>query len=219
MTRNPKGFTLLELLLAMAIFSLVAAVGYGAYSITMRNFARIDSEGEAMERSTAIFARLSEELTSLVFDDNSEFVGESASYSGGRSDSLVFLGNSPLLLDRQQPRSGQVQIGYQTERDQQSGLLTLYRSESEVLPGGAPGQGPRRRDLLARNLKELRFSYRRQDGSVVSTWQGRGGDEEARKTQNLPWAVMVELVFPPSGPDGQDRRFNLFTLLPEGGGR
>jgi len=216
MSWNKKGFTLLELLLAITIFSLLAAVGYGAYSITMRNFARIESEGEAMERSAAIFGRLAEELGSLVFDDSSEFVGDSASYPGGRNDTLSFLGNSPLRLDRQQPRFGQVLIGYHTERDQQSGFLTLYRSESEVLPGTAPGQRARRRDLLARDLKEVRFSYYREDGTVVSTWQGRGGDGEARKTRNLPRAVTAELIFPPSGGDGRDRRFTRFFVLPEG---
>ena len=38
-----KGFTLLELLLAIAIFSLVAGIGYGAYSTAVGNPARPSS--------------------------------------------------------------------------------------------------------------------------------------------------------------------------------
>lgn len=214
-----NGWTLIEVLLAIAIFSLVAAVGFGVYRATLTNLSRAGEENEAIERSGAILARLGEELGSLVLDDEAMFVGEENSYPGGRRDSLHFLGNSPLLLEKNDRRRGRALIGYQTELDGNDGLLTLYRTETEVLPGVAPGQGRVERYLLARGVRELRFSYHRADGAVVSGWDGRERAELAGAVQELPRAVLVELVFSPLPQRREVRRFSTLILLPQVGAR
>ena len=211
-----RGFTLLELLLAIAVFALVTVIGYGAYRATVSNLARVESEGEAIERSAAILGRLAEELASLVFDGEVFFMGETASYPGGRCDRLEFLGNSPLLLDTNERRPGPVLIAYRTEREQDSGLLTLYRSEGDLLPGVVPGQGPTRSHLLARGLKEIRFAYHRDDGAIDQTWQARGEKEQGQGGPPLPRAVTIELIYPASDTQEGPRRFSLLAPLPDG---
>lgn len=213
------GWTLIEVLLAIAIFSLVAAMGFGVYRATLANLSRAGEENEAIERSGAILARLSEELGSLVLDDEAMFVGEENSYPGGRRDSLHFFGNSPLLLDKNARRRGRALIGYLTELNGDDGLLTLYRTEIEVLPGVAPGQGQAERYLLARGVRELRFSYYRADGVVVSGWAGRERAELSDEVPELPHAVLMELVFPPMPQRREARRFSTLVVLPQVGAR
>jgi prepilin-type N-terminal cleavage/methylation domain-containing protein len=214
-----NGWTLIEVLLAIAIFSLVAAMGFGVYRATLANLSRAGEENEAIERSGAILARISEELSSLVLDDEAVFVGEEDSYPGGRRDTLYFLGNSPLLLDKSDRPRGRAIIGYLTELDGDDGLLTLYRTETAVLPGVAHGQGQKDRHLLVRGLRELRVSYHRLDGSVVTNWAGRETSETPDKVQELPRAVSVELGFPPLPQRREVRRFSTLVLLPQVGAR
>lgn len=214
-----NGWTLIELLLAIAIFSLVAAMGFGVYRTTLVNLSRAGEKNEAIERSGAILARLGEELGSLVQDDEAMFVGEENSYPGGRRDSLHFLGNSPLLVDKNERRRGRALIGYLTELGGDDGLLTLYRTETEVLPGVALGQGRAERYLLARGLRELRLTYHRADGVVVSRWEGRDGAELSDEAGDLPRAVLVELVFPPLPQHREARHFSTLILLPQVGAR
>lgn len=218
-SNRENGWTLIEVLLAIAIFSLVAAMGFGVYRATLANLSRAGEENEAIERSGAILARLGEELGSLVQDDEALFVGEENSYPGGRRDSLHFLGNSPLLLDQNDRSRGRVLIGYLTERDGDNNLLTLYRTETAILPGGAHGQGQAERYLLARGLRELRVTYHRADGSVVSSWAEREGAGLSDEAQELPRAVVVELVFPPLPQRREARRFSTMVVLPQVGTR
>jgi prepilin-type N-terminal cleavage/methylation domain-containing protein len=214
-SNRENGWTLIEVLLSIAIFSLVAAMGFGVYRATLANLSRAGEESEAIERSGAILARLGEELGSLVLDDEAMFVGEENSYAGGRRDSLHFLGNSPLLLDKNDRSRGRVLIGYLTELDGDNGLLTLYRIETEVLPGVAPGERRADRYLLGRGVRELRFSYHRADGVVVSGWAGRERVELSDEVRELPRAVLVELVFPPLPQRQEVRRFSTLILLPQ----
>jgi hypothetical protein len=185
----------------------------------LANLSRAGEENEAIERSGAILARLGEELGSLVQDDEALFVGEENSYPGGRRDSLYFLGNSPLLLDKNDRSRGRVLIGYLTERDGDNNLLTLYRTETAILPGVAHGQGRAERYLLARGLRELRVTYHRADGSAVSNWAGREGAGLSDEVQELPRAVAVELVFPPLPQRREARRFSTMVVLPQVGTR
>jgi prepilin-type N-terminal cleavage/methylation domain-containing protein len=214
-----NGWTLIELLLAIAIFSLVAAMGFEVYRATLANLSRAGEKSEAVERSGAILAGLSEELGSLVQDDEAMFVGDENSYPGGRRDSLLFLGNSPLHLDKNERRRGRALIGYMTELDGDDGLLTLYRTETEVLPGVAPGQGRAERYLLARGLRELRLTYHRADGGIASGWAEREGAGLSDEARDLPRAVLVELVFPPLPQRREARHFSTLILLPQVGAR
>lgn len=214
-----NGWTLLEVLLAMAIFSLVAAMGVGVYRATLANLSRASEENEAIERSGAILARLGEELASLVVDDEAMFVGEENNSASGRRDSLHFLGNSPLLLDKNDRSRGRVLIGYLTEPDGSSGLLNLYRIEKAILPGMEQGRAPGERYLLTRGVRELGLTYHRADGSVVSNWAGREDAGLSDETQALPRAVVVELVFPPLAKRREVRRFSTLILLPQVGAR
>ncbi|WP_170153672.1 type II secretion system minor pseudopilin GspJ [Alkalispirillum mobile] len=67
MTCNPpKGFTLLELLVAMAIFSLLAVMAYGGLMSVLDSRAHTDQAAERLDEKQLAFAMLDRDLRQLV---------------------------------------------------------------------------------------------------------------------------------------------------------
>jgi len=192
-----RGFTLVEVLIAIFIFSLVIATVYGAYRAT---FAVVDSsQHEVMlaDRGGFILSRLGDDLDSLILGKNSFLRGEEHSIAGARNDSISFLSSGQIILGKSDVPHGRLLITYTAEPDDRSGLLHLYRAETEVLPGIKLGEGPSHKYLLASGLKEVRFTYHGEDGSAASNWQKSGtGAEQDQETSVLPVRVGVELSFP-----------------------
>ncbi|MDK9708458.1 MAG: prepilin-type N-terminal cleavage/methylation domain-containing protein [Desulforhopalus sp.] len=196
-TRHHQGFTLVEVLIAVFIFSLVMASVYGAYRATFAVVHGSEHEVMLADRGGFILSRLSDDLDSLVLGKNSYLRGEEHSVSGARSDSIAFLSSARIILGKSDLPQGRLLIIYTAEPDDRTGLLQLYRTETEVLPGVKLGEGPSRKHLLASGLKEVRFVYQDEGGSHTSHWQKGGNDvDQGQETAVLPARVGVELFFP-----------------------
>lgn len=62
MIRHARGFTLLEMLVAIGIFALVSAIAYGALNQVLRVRAHIEAEREHWRQLALTFLRLEEDL-------------------------------------------------------------------------------------------------------------------------------------------------------------
>ena len=62
--RNQKGFTLLEILLAFFIFSIVLTTLYTAYTGTFRNIDQAESQSDAYQMARIALERMIEDLES-----------------------------------------------------------------------------------------------------------------------------------------------------------
>jgi general secretion pathway protein J len=203
-----RGFSLVEVLIAIFIFSLVMVSVYGAYRAT---FTVVDgSQHEVMlaDRGGFILSRLSDDLDSLILGKSCYLRGEEHSIAGARNDSISFLSSAQIILGKSDVPHGRLLITYTAEPDDRSGLLHLYRAETEVLPGVKLGEGRSHKYLLASSLKEVRFTYHGEDGSAVSNWENSGnGAEQGQATSMLPVRVGVELSFPKKTAEGKMQVF------------
>jgi prepilin-type N-terminal cleavage/methylation domain-containing protein len=192
-----RGYTLVELLLALFIFSLVVALVYATYRVTFSLIQGSEHQAALAEQSGLLLSQLTDDLESLILGDDAFFQGEEQTFNGGRMDRLVFLSSSHIALEKDEIPRGRTVVGYSAEVDQQSGLLALYRSETEVLPGVKTGEGLTQKNLFFRGLKELRFNYYDAAGNILTAWNSdaieRDNDLESPA---FPVMVGVELVFP-----------------------
>lgn len=192
-----RGFTLVEVLIAVFIFSLVMASVYGAYRATFVVVHGSQHEVMLADRGGFILSRLGDDLDSLILGKDCYLRGEEHSFSGARNDSISFLSSAQILLGKSDVLHGRLLITYTAEPDDRSGLLHLYRAETEILPGVTLGEGPSHKYLLASGLKEVRFTYYGEDGSAATNWQNSGnGTEHGQASSVLPVRVGVELSFP-----------------------
>ena len=202
MTQLPRGFTLVELLVAMMLASLVAMLAYGGLHVALRSWNSVELRQQEMERSyltQSLLRRLLESPQNVSVRDD-EGVLQMAFY--GDEQQVMFVAFLPalddseqlywvqLLQDRQITAKGltwQLELRYmpfvEMEELNWSLLMEALASdgESKVLVEGLP--------------RAWRFAYleRRSDGEL--DWHNQWQQQES-----MP--VLLRLTPPPRGKSG-----------------
>ena len=198
------GFTLIEILIAVAIVSLILTIIYGSYasSIDTMNYTREKMDAFSMIRLT--LNRMNEELTSsfISSDGHLKFVGEEGKVN--------FISSSHERIFKNSKEYDLVEVSYFTGAAEEgaSGTesllarrenLSLWRREDrtpddDVLEGGE-------KEKLMEGLKGIEFKY--YDGKVwLNEW-------DSQEEKGLPQAVKVTLKF-------QDKELSTMAYLPLG---
>lgn len=197
--RQERGFTLVELLMAIFIFAIVVSSVYGSYRATFHIIHGSESQLRLADSARVVIEILAEDLGSLVTGPGGVFRGETNDYSGNRGDSLSFVSAAHLVLRKADTHAGPVLIRYEVEPDAETGLLNLYRLQSLLLPGVEPDEEEAERHLVCRGLQEFRFTYLDRDGKETEEWLldeiDASGEGAAQEESPFPALVSVELRF------------------------
>ena len=174
MKRDLRGFTLIEVLLAILIGGLVLTGVYGIFSSVSNVSQRLEIEGEQYHKVRILFDRIGGELGSLRRDQ----IGQQAALTGvttaAGEQSLEF--NTELVSPWLKRYGGLTRVRY--ELREEDGEATLYRSENLLLANLAADEALPFIDGLS-NFK-LRYYHK---GRWQDQWSG----------QSLP--QMVEIYF------------------------
>lgn len=201
--KQPAGFTLLELLLAVAVTGALAAGLFGGLGVVFDARDAAESELENREAARAALSVLRDELACAVPPEAGAladtFEGLSASNRGGEpADTLVFFTTS-LALPTGEPRGDLFRVEWKLEEairgpDEGTYRLVQYVTddlEAEAIPEPTP-------QVLVRGVASLALRYH-DGGDWVDTWDGIERDGE------LPRAVEVTLGLPPVESEAADR--------------
>jgi general secretion pathway protein J len=179
--RSEQGFTLVEILLAVALVAVIAAMVFGGlyFTTTAIDRTRAAAAEEQMIRST--LRVMAEELTTSVSQSFSPWFGINWQQDGQPADTLAFLAvgqyrGTESALDTELAR-----VVYTRERDR---LIRFTRRNLFGITDESIDQLE-----LATHVRS--FNLRYYDGTAnvwVDEWDGR-----ARSTP--PAAVLIELVF------------------------
>ena len=173
MKRN--GFTLVEMLVALIIFSLLAAAGVGVLRSSVDLQGRIDTRLTDLGGTARLNALLSSDLGQAVVRSSRAPSGERPAFVGNTSG-MTFVAAGRANLDGA-PRSELQRVEWRTARG------TLQRTGFLQVDGTDYGQAP----PLARDIGSAAFRYRMLDGSWNSSFTST--DE-----QPLPAAVELTLM-------------------------
>ena len=129
MKGDARGFTLIEVLLAIMIGALLLTTIYGVFSSVSGACNRLEAEGEAYHQVRIFFDRIGGELRSLRLLP----VGSKVVLSGGTSlDGDLFLEfNTELVSPLLQQRGGVSRVRYELRHEDET--ATIYRSEQVLL--------------------------------------------------------------------------------------
>lgn len=186
-----KGFTLVEVLIAVALVAILLSTVYGVFTSVAGAKQRLESEGEGYHQARVFFDRLGRELRGAYFDPQKQktfFIGRlseeelpllnltttSGTPYGGRQGGINIV-SYELLPDRESPVGDEI--------------LVLMRDERSVF--ALPGDN-REGYRLATGLRDVKFRYYR---------DGEWHDEyDARQNGNkLPQMVELTLSLPVEG--------------------
>jgi general secretion pathway protein J len=200
--RDQRGFTLIEILLAVAILAIIMGMVYAAFDQTSRLAGHVDEVSEEYRAARLALARISDELMSTyVFekDSTTRFVGEDGVGPDGQdADTLSFTSRSRAIPEGV-PASAENALDYHLEGDRLMHVETLN-------PLGT-GAGNVQSFPLAEGLAGFKLRYRNpSDGTWRDGWNPEAGVE------GLPSAVEVTLLFPARGAAEDANRTGYLAL-------
>jgi general secretion pathway protein J len=200
---SQKGFTLLEVLIAMFIFAIVLSTLYVAYTGTFRNIEETESQADLYQMARIVLERMTEDLESVYMasqtkeateeepveaNQSTRFVGTMAEVEGRRLDSLRFASKAHIDFNSGGPYPGTAEIVYYVrENSDEEGDFTLYRTdranfgqEEEEGTGGW---------ILCNRLYAIQFTYYDEEGGAYDNWDST---EESFKDK-LPAGISILL--------------------------
>ena len=164
MSKTSRGFTLIEVLLAILIASLVLTSIYGIFSSVSQARNRFEAEGDVYHQVRILFDRIGGELSSLSFSP----LGEGVVFSSGTNSDgeLFFEFNTELVSPGLQQHGGLSRVRYEIRQNEDT--ADLLRSEQGLLADLAASEPL----LFITGLKTFQVRYYNQ-GAWQDSWSGQ----------------------------------------------
>jgi general secretion pathway protein J len=161
--RSPSGFTLAEVLVAVAITAFIGGLVWGSFDQGFRAKEMIESEAGLYRELRTGTARMAREISMAFVSDNYDPARfrDSASrptYFNGEADRLSFsmLGHQRLARDAKE--SDQSIVFYKVDRDPQAkGTTALLRCEKPVIDDDP--DRCERWEVLVSEVRKVEFKY------------------------------------------------------------
>ncbi len=152
---HSKGFTLIEVLLAMAILAVILGVVYGSFSTAGRNIEQAEANRDETDLARTLLAKLSDDLVNAYYNPNMKLVnpntnanvnltilyGKKAEAGEGEdkvrhdSLSLTTLTNERRLDSKE---TELLEVGYFFKEKPDGSGYSLYRREKRELSADVP---------------------------------------------------------------------------------
>jgi prepilin-type N-terminal cleavage/methylation domain-containing protein len=190
-----KGFTLLEVLVSMAILVIIMAALYSSYTTNVEAIQIARQNGEVHQMARIVLDRMTKDLQSALIQVSvpSEkiklgLVGEDREVDGRRADRIDFTTVTHLPLSEKGPASDLCEIGYLIEEDSEDKIPVLLRRDDpsvdeDFTKGGSLLE-------IARNVLEFKLTYQDSMGEESDKWNTL----EGVPASGLPVLIKVRLV-------------------------
>ena len=202
---NPKGFTLLEILIATFLFGVVLTIIYTSYTGTMRVVDTAESQAEIYRMARIALERILEDLESVYVSQMKEgseseknafqpfqFVGEDKEISGRDADTLSFASTAHINLSGKGQEPGAAEIGYYVQENNEGEDFILLRSDRPVFEGAVTLEEQINSGfVLCEKLVSVSFSYHGEDGEIFESWDSSSGQQKGK----IPKMVSIALKF------------------------
>jgi general secretion pathway protein J len=192
-----RGFTLVELLIAISIFGVVIASVYGSYRATFyvlhNSTARLEMAGKAR----VALERITDDLYAAAAGEGGAIAGTKNEQYGQRADSLTLVSASYLRIKKDDYSKGHSNVKFFLGYNEDSETFDLFRSGDLQLPGQEGDDSAATRYPLCRGVQSLVFTYVDDEGNSEEEWlpdvndEAEGAPEETGRY--LPSLVYVRL--------------------------
>jgi len=202
-----RGFTLIEILVAIAILAVVLSTIYASYISTMRVVKSLEYGDEIYYMARVTLERMVLDLQSACKEkDSYEFVTLRDSSGKLPLKGVSFLSRAHLDFSSPGGTMAVAQISYELEGDLDSGGFSIIRRD--ILK---QGEGPSGGEgfTLCRRLQFVNLRFYDSTGREYPSWDSVSGTETQRN--KVPSAILIELNF--INPDNAATPYKFMTRL------
>lgn len=213
-----RGFTLLEIILAVSILALVGTMIYGGFSQTALNKARVEEDVERSRIVHMTLERLARELSMAFVSTHvnpsldlrvvqTAFVGSDR----GKDDRIDFTSFSHRRLYRDARESDQNEISYfVTEHPEERGVSVLARREQNRIDAD-PRRGGKSQ-ILIEGIEEFNLEY---FDPLLSDWVQEWDTQNVLAQPNrLPTQVRIRIAVKDPRKRGATQVFGTRVTIP-----
>lgn len=211
-----KGFTLLEVLIAIFLFAVILSILYPSYTGTFRNIETAQSQSEIYHMARVALQRITEDLQSAYLPEHPGasqpgeesprrgFLGQDATLDGRAADGLQFASEEHIPF-HDGDRKGRGHIIYYVKEKED--MFTLYRSDTPEFEN-PPGEGTGG-FVVFEGLYSIDITYQDEEGETYDQW-----DSSTEPFKNkLPVLVSVQIeCMDPSEPNSPIRFMSSVAL-------
>jgi general secretion pathway protein J len=186
-----KGFTLIEVLIAVLILGIVLSTVYASYTGTFRIIRETETDAELYGMARTVLDRMTRDLEAAApWKGAFTFLAKPYSLGDREFTRLTFRSAAHVAFSEKEAPAGIAVIGYAVEEGSDKEGYTLFRSDSlrrdpakeETAVGGF---------LLCDRIETLTYLFYDAAGKEYETWDA-GGDVEAQK-KKAPAMVEIRL--------------------------
>lgn len=202
-----RGFTLLEVLVAIFMMSILMAGLYGAYTSNVETIQMARTQGELSQTARITLDLICKDLESAFLDTDRGFRFENLEIGGRPADHLYFTTLNSSISSEEGYRSDLKRVAYYGEEKSDGIGFTLYRSEEGLAAKDLP-------------MGKENFELTRAAVAFDITFEDREGHRSDELPQNeaegnRPTSlVYIELTL--RDTSGKEQSFRTGVLLPQG---
>ncbi|KAF0158504.1 MAG: hypothetical protein FD159_1121 [Syntrophaceae bacterium] len=188
---DSRGFTLLEILIAIFILGIVLTTIYAAYSGTLTVIKELDDDSRAYQMARITLDRMSRDLSSLQRSGDAFVLQSEKSRIGNREfGSLAFWSAAHLAFEEDGLSGPPASIAYFVKEDKDGGF-SLWRSD---IVGVKPSTD-RKTDsglIICQNLQGINLKFYDEGGRDYESWDTASSSESQKGKP--PVLIQIELI-------------------------
>lgn len=192
---RPRGFTLLELIVVIAIFGVMSAMAYGGLSSVMKTRSHVEQSMERTAEYQKAFMRLRNDFQAAHWRPVRDAFGTTQAAFIGDATSHVTLTRAGWRNPLSQPRASLERVTYYLDTDKKA----LIRSSFRVLDQAQDAKPVQ--VALLENVTELNWRYLDASREWKNTWPTASTNNSTAGAAKAapPLAVEITLVTPDLG--------------------
>jgi prepilin-type N-terminal cleavage/methylation domain-containing protein len=190
-----RGFTLIEVLIALAIMAMILIALYSTFTLANRALFNVDQSLVKLQEARAFVDTLKREIESAFYSKDISycvFKMDDRDFYGRQTSSLTVTSSSPLI-------KGLANINYAVE--ERNGILVITKSMVSALSGSAENN---RMDLLE-DIESFTLQAKYQN-AWVKTW-------DSTLTRITPDEVKIILTIRMKNRESEDKNALPFSIL------
>lgn len=207
-----RGFTMVEILIAIFILGLVMVTVYASYTGILRTSRQIEDEQDIYKSVRTAMDRLIKDLSSLQSTAGNYYLRSERRKTGSNEfQSVSFWSASHLAFGESQSAERPAQITYYVKENDDRKSFSLWRSD---VSGAAPDEARKEEGgfLICRNVNVFRLTFYDSNGLETDSWDS--SSSSGNQNGLAPAAVKIELFADNAADRGKPYKFMTKIFLP-----